>query len=120
MHPNTNPVVMVAMYHHNLPFQNFRRMGLPMITTHEDGDEPESTFAAPVSFMAGIGVWFVLGRAWDDGIDAMGSSVDVRWRELSQCQQHGIHRLVMCWKRERRYGSLCPTFALSKSLYICG
>ncbi|KAG1786250.1 uncharacterized protein HD556DRAFT_1416445, partial [Suillus plorans] len=31
-----------------------------------DGDEPESTFAAPVSFMAGIGVLFVLGRAWDD------------------------------------------------------
>ncbi|KAG1845012.1 hypothetical protein C8R48DRAFT_837578 [Suillus tomentosus] len=31
---------------------------------YEDGDEPQSTFAAPVSFMAGIGGWFVLGRAW--------------------------------------------------------
>ncbi|KAG1844961.1 hypothetical protein DFJ58DRAFT_514653 [Suillus subalutaceus] len=30
----------------------------------EDGDETKSTFAAPVSFIAFIGLWFVLGRAW--------------------------------------------------------
>ncbi|KAG1719804.1 hypothetical protein EDB19DRAFT_1781037 [Suillus lakei] len=43
-------------------FSKFQAHGA--VDDYEDGDETGSTFAGPVSLMAGIGIVFVLGRAW--------------------------------------------------------